>query len=290
MTQLQDRVGLTNDAFEVLLRTLVDDDELPEISNKSNIAIVCHRICVFELPDAVNVACFDSRFHASIPEHTRTYPIDPNIAKKQLRKYGFHGTSYAFITRSIAGGASARTIRGGKSWNTAIGLTPLAGLPGATRILFSIIPAKRISSHIPRAKDLHISRAEGILNKESGWKALTGKTNFGDIISRSDNTKHKLAFDIFADRICGYLGAYYVALGGRLDALLFASGIGEKSDMLRNAVVNQTSCLRFELDETANAHKIENVEQDVGNEGSRHRTLVCLTAEQFEMVRNCAEG
>jgi acetate kinase len=137
---------------------------------------------------------------------------------------------------------------------------------------------------------LHISRAEEILNKESGWKALTGTTNFGLIVSEHENNAaYKLAFDLFVDRICGYVGGYYVALGGRVDALVFAGGIGERSDVLRKAVVTQASCLGFEIDEAANSHKIEDVVQDVGRKSARHRTLVCLTDEQFEMARSCAE-
>lgn len=100
----------------------------------------------------VNVACFDTLFHSTLPPHVRTYPIDQEIARKNgLRKYGFHGISYSFITRSVAeflgkridetniialhlgSGASACAVKGGKSWDTSMGLTPLAGLPGATR-------------------------------------------------------------------------------------------------------------------------------------------------------------
>lgn len=174
-----------DDAFSLLLKTLIDDDDLREIKTKHDVAIASHRIvhggdydrsqlitqdtyhyiedlsdlaplhngpaltivdtCVKQLPDAVNVACFDSQFHSTIPPHIYTYPIDSNIAKKnRLRKYGFHGISYAFITRSTAeflkkdadevnvialhlgSGASACAIRSGKSWDTSMGLTPVA--------------------------------------------------------------------------------------------------------------------------------------------------------------------
>jgi acetate kinase len=185
-------VKTQDDAFRVLLRTLVEDRELGEIGRPEDVSIACHRVvhgggfaeaqlitedtyhrlealtdlaplhnapaleiiksCVQQLPQAVNVACFDSQFHASLPEHVRTYPINPDVARKnQLRKYGFHGISYQFITHSVAeflgkpagelniialhlgSGASACAIKGGKSWDTSMGLTPLAGLPGATR-------------------------------------------------------------------------------------------------------------------------------------------------------------
>lgn len=180
------------DAFGILLDTLIEDKDLPHINGKDDIGIICHRIvhggdyaeaqlisdetyyhlenlndlaplhnanslgivqaCVRDLPSARNVACFDSQFHATLPPHIRTYPINQEIAKSNhLRKYGFHGISYSFITRSTAeflgknvddlniialhlgSGASACAIKGGKSWDTSMGLTPLAGLPGATR-------------------------------------------------------------------------------------------------------------------------------------------------------------
>lgn len=190
--EVADTVKNQEDAFGLLLDTFVDDKELKEISSKEDIAIASHRIvhggdydcsqiitqdtyhhleelsdlaplhngvalsivdiCIKALPETVNVACFDSQFHTTIPPHIYTYAINPQIAKSnRLRKYGFHGISYAFITQSVAeylskdvgelnmialhlgSGASACAIKGGKSWDTSMGLTPLAGLPGATR-------------------------------------------------------------------------------------------------------------------------------------------------------------
>ena len=124
--------------------------DLAPLHNASALEIV--RGCIKDLPETRNIAVFDSQFHQTLPEHIRTYPIDQEIAKKNgLRKYGFHGISYSFITRNVAdflgkpasetslivlhlgSGASACAIRNGKSWDTSMGLTPLAGLPGATR-------------------------------------------------------------------------------------------------------------------------------------------------------------
>lgn len=98
----------------------------------------------------------------------------------------------------------------------------------------------------------------------------------------------KLAFDIFVDRILNYVGSYYVSLHGKVDALVFAGGIGEKSGLLRQRVTAESNCLGFEIDETLNGKKIEEVVQDVGKAGAKHRTLVCQTNEQFEMARYCA--
>lgn len=185
-------INSNEDAFKYILDHLVNDKGLSEISSRDDITHACHRVvhggdypaahvvdedtyhhledltdlaplhnasalaiikaCTKALPKAKNIAYFDSSFHATIPEAIRTYPIDPEIAKKnKLRKYGFHGISYAFITRSVAeylqkpesetniialhlgSGASACAIQNGKSLDNSMGLTPLAGLPGATR-------------------------------------------------------------------------------------------------------------------------------------------------------------
>jgi acetate kinase len=181
-----------DDAFSLLIETLIGDEELRCISSSDDVDGICHLVvhggdyeeaqvitedtyhhiealnglaplhngtalgiidlCFKQLPAAINIAYFDSQFHISIPDHISTYPIDPATARKNsLRKYGFHGISYAFITRSVArffnrpqggfsiialhlgSGASACAIKAGKSWDTSMGLTPLSGLPGATR-------------------------------------------------------------------------------------------------------------------------------------------------------------
>jgi len=98
----------------------------------------------------------------------------------------------------------------------------------------------------------------------------------------------KLAFDILVDRIVGYVGSYYVSLGGKVDALVFAGGIGEKSDILRKAVMESTECLGFAINEEKNGKNIGDVVQDIGRDGAKHRTLVCKTDEQSEMARYCA--
>ncbi|KAI9171973.1 putative acetate kinase [Paramyrothecium foliicola] len=285
--------------------------DLAPLHNGAALAIVDS--CMKELPQSTNVACFDSQFHTTIPSHISTYPINQEIAQKNhLRKYGFHGISYAFITRSVAqflgksasglniialhlgSGASACAIKGGKSWDTSMGLTPLAGLPGATRS-GSIDPslvfhyASDVGKLSPAStQQLHISRAEEILNKQSGWKALTGTTDFAQIAT-SKEPQHKLAFDIFVDRICGFVGSYYVSLEGKIDALVFAGGIGEKSHQLRAAVIERTSCLGFAIDGSRNESKVTEVVQDLSGSGAKHRVLVCQTDEQFEMARLCAE-
>ncbi|TKA29776.1 hypothetical protein B0A50_03140 [Salinomyces thailandicus] len=288
--------------------------DLAPLHNAGALTIVraVHEKC----PKATNVAFFDNAFHATLPLAARTYMIDPTRAKQnKLRKYGFHGLSYAFITRAVAtalskpagqlnlialhlgSGASACCIQDGKSIGTSMGLTPLAGLPGATRsgdvdpsLIFHFThEAGKLS---PKSSgSMHITQAEQILNKESGWQALTGTTDFGMITSKAEQGDEmcKLAFDIFVDRICDFVAAYYVKMGGKVDALVFAGGIGEKGVQLRQAIVGRLGCLGFELDDGANAAPADEVVAEVGAKGSRHRVLICQTDEQTEMARECAQ-
>lgn len=129
------------------------------------------------------------------------------------------------------------------------------------------------------SQKMHISQAEEILNKKSGWKALTGTTDFGHISSSSD-PQCRLAFDLFTDRIVNFVGSYYVKLEGQVDALVFAGGIGEKANLLRSRVVEKCQCLGFELDQQKNEDAIKETVHDISSQGATHRTLVCQTDEQ----------
>lgn len=281
--------------------------DLAPLHNAPALTIV--RAVTASLPKATNVAYFDSSFHSTVPPHIRTYAIDPAVAaRNKLRKYGFHGISYAFVVKAAAAhlrkpvertnivalhlgsGASACAIRAGKSLDTSMGLTPLAGLPGATRsgdvdpslVFHYTHDAGRPS---PKAsKDMHITTAEEILNKRSGWKALAGTTDFGKISSGEDEGC-RLAFDLFVDRIIGFVGSYYVKLEGEVDALVFAGGIGEKGEKLRRRVTEAVACLGFEIDEERNGKVGGDVVVDIGKEGARHRVLVCKTDEQASLLR-----
>jgi acetate kinase len=244
-----------------------------------------------------------------MPDYVKTYAIDQKIAKeKGLRKYGFHGISYSYITRTVANhlgkdvsdlnvialhlgsGASACAIKNGRSIDTSMGLTPLSGLPGGSRsedvdpsLIFHLISsASKMSPS--STKNLHISEAEEILNKQSGWKALAGTTDFSKIADPNAPESHKLAFNMFIDRIVGYVGTYYVKLGGKVDALVFSGGIGEKSPLLRERVIQQCSCLGFTIDLQHNINPDQNPVVEIGR-GQKSRTLVCKTDEEVSSLK-----
>jgi acetate kinase len=145
-------------------------------------------------------------------------------------------------------------------------------------------------------------KAEDILNTKSGWKCLTGTTDFGVITSKADLASHssannvnRLAFDLFTDRILTYVGSYYLKLDGQVDALVFAAGIGERSKELREAIGGKVKCLGFAgVDPEKNAAVDGNngVVIDVGapvatgvdSEPTAKRILVCRTDEQVSIV------
>jgi acetate kinase len=344
-----DKIETQEDAFRYILDHLTNDKGLSELNNKDDIHFTCHRVvhggdfpkaqiidketyhhiealsdlaplhnapalsivrAVADiLPDAKNIAYFDSSFHNTMPDYICTYPIDQSIAKKNgLRKYGFHGISYSFIVHAVSthldkpseelnivalhlgSGASACCIKNGKSHDTSMGLTPLAGLPGATRsgsidpsLMFHFTHSAGKPSRSSSEK-MHITQAEEILNKNSGWKSLTGTTDFGKI-SSSDRDEDQLAFNIFVDRISNYVAPYFAKLNGKVDALVFAGGIGEKGDRLRAAVVEGVQCLGFEIDEAKNGKQFEDVVTDITKSGAKYKTLVVQTDEQLEMAR-----
>ncbi|GES58424.1 acetate kinase [Aspergillus terreus] len=289
-------------------------EDLAPLHNYSALEII--RMCRKDLPSVRSITFFDSAFHQSLPEFVRTYPINQKIARaNKLRKYGFHGISYAFILRSAAeflgkpadktnllalhlgSGASMCAIKEGKSVDTTMGLTPLAGLPGATRsgsidpslVFHYTNDAGKLSP--ASTKEMHISTAEDILNKQSGWKALTGTTDFSKIaVENPPSAEHQLAFDIFVDRILGYIGSYFVKLSGQVDAVVFAGGIGEKSTLLRKTIIEKAQCLGFAIDNAANEKGPADgqVIMDISKKGGNGpRVLICQTDEQYEMAHSC---
>jgi acetate kinase len=128
---------------------------------------------------------------------------------------------------------------------------------------------------------LLINTAEKLLNAQSGWKALTGTSDFKEI-SMSSDPACQLAFDMFVDRIVGYVGSYFVKLDGKVDALVFSGGIGEHSALLRQEVVEACRCLGFELDKSKNEAKEDEGHPvyEIGDAETLPNVLVCRTDEQ----------
>lgn len=277
------------------------------------------RASLKSFPKSTNIAFFDSSFHNSLPDFIKAYPIDQKIAKeRKLRKYGFHGLSYHWIVRNVAkflekdeektsvialhlgSGASMCAIKNGESYDTTMGLTPLEGLPGGSRS--GTMDPSLIFHYSSRPADsdkvssVELSHAESILNLSSGFKALTGTSDFSEILATDPpNTESVLTINLFLDRILSFFGSYWLKLnGGRgsVDAVVFAGGIGESSSMFREMIVEGLRGLNGGFDELDHEKNEKGggsgeVVYSIGDGIGKTRLLVCETNEELEMVGEC---
>jgi acetate kinase len=198
------------------------------------------------------IAVFDTAFHASLPKEAYLYALPYSLYEEdKIRRYGFHGTSHAYLAKAAAkelkkelkdlnvitlhlgNGASACAIKNGKSIDTSMGFTPLEGLVMGTRC--GDIDAE-IVLYLQRELGKSQKEVEHILNKESGLLGICGENDLRAILDRDDE-RAKLARDMMVRRIQKYIGAYMVLLED-VDALVFSGGIGENSQEIRSAVMD----------------------------------------------------
>ncbi len=237
--------------------TVVDDAVLAEIErlipvaplhNPANLTGI--RTARALRPDLPQVAVFDTAFHTTMPESAARYAIDVKTADEhRIRRYGFHGTSHAYVSRATAellgkdpsetnvivlhlgNGASASAVRGGRCVDTSMGLTPLEGLVMGTRS-GDMDPA--VIFHLMRVGGMSADEIDTLLNKKSGLVGLCGDNDMREIRRRVDegDEQAELAFDIYIHRLKKYIGAYYAVLG-RVDAVAFTAGVGENAAPVR---------------------------------------------------------
>lgn len=201
-------------------------------------------------PNTPHVANFDTAYFQTMSEAAYTYAIDKNVAAEHsIRKYGFHGTSYAYLAHEaprvmgkrpdevniialhLGNGASACAMRAGRAIDTSMGLTPLAGLVMGTRT-GDIDPA--IAFHLGRSAGMSLDEIDHLFNRQSGMLGLTGYNDMRDVEKAAADGAHdaQLGLEIYCRRIRGYVGQYYAQLG-HLDAIVFTAGVGENSDVVR---------------------------------------------------------
>lgn len=243
---------------------------LAPLHNPGNLAGI--RAGKHAFPGTSQVAVFDTAFHQSMPSSSYTYAIDQDLAKNLgIRKYGFHGSSHSFVSKSAAkflgiepssfnavilhlgNGASACAIKGGKSFDTSMGMTPLAGLVMGSRS-GDIDPA--VIFYLIRQGGFTAEKVDELLNKQSGLLGVSGVSDFRDLLEKAQlgDQRAKLALELFVERIRHYLGAYAARLG-RLDAVVFTGGIGENSQVLRQMVCENMEILGLSIDEDLNKSK-----------------------------------
>lgn len=232
-------------------------------------AIYGMKACLELLPDVKNVVVFDTAFHMTMPEVAYMYAIPYEMyTDHAIRRYGAHGSSHRYVADELGkligglqgkkvvschlgNGSSITAIKDGKSIDTSMGYTPLAGVPMGTRS-GDIDPA--ILNAIADITGKNISEVTTYLNKECGLLGITGFTSdMRDIENNMDNPRVKLAFDMLCYSITKYIGAYSAAMGG-LDAVIFTGGIGENTVELRSQVMANFAYLGAEMDEEVNAN------------------------------------
>jgi acetate kinase len=252
-------------------------------------------------PELPQVAVFDTAFHATIPEAAARYAIDRATADRHgVRRYGFHGTSHAYVSRATAAllgkepsqvnvivlhlgnGASASAVRGGVCVDTSMGLTPLEGLVMGTRS-GDIDPA--VVFHLARVGGMTMDDIDRLLNKGSGLLGLCGDNDMREIGRRmaEGDEDAQLAFDVYIHRLRKYVGGYCAVLG-RVDAIAFTAGVGENSAAVREAALRGLEPLGIEIDAVRNAVR-GRAARFVSTKDSRVAVAVVPTDEEWEIAR-----
>jgi len=287
--------------------TLIDDVVEQEIANliplaplhnPGNLAGIIAARKAF--PHLSQVAVFDTAFHQSMPESSYRYAVDRGLAEKYaIRRYGFHGSSHSFVSRKAAeflnvelaafnaivlhlgNGASACAIKGGKSIDTSMGMTPLQGLVMGSRS-GDIDPA--IVFYLMREAGMNAEDVDQLLNKKSGMLGLTGMSDFRDVTESADagDRDAQLALEVFTGRVRHYLGAYLVELG-RCDAIVFTGGVGENAAAERAAICANLEPFGIHLDPERN-EKRDNQAREISTTGSNVKVLVVPTNEELEIA------
>ncbi|MFE9537715.1 acetate kinase [Streptomyces sp. NPDC006691] len=251
-------------------------------------------------PDLPQVAVFDTAFHTTMPESAARYAIDVATADAhRIRRYGFHGTSHAYVSRETArllgkapedvnvivlhlgNGASASAVRGGRCVDTSMGLTPLEGLVMGTRS-GDIDPA--VTFHLKRVAGMSADDIDALLNKKSGLVGLCGDNDMREIRRRCDegDEKAQLAFDIYIHRLKKYIGAYYAVLG-KVDAIAFTAGVGENAAPVREAAIAGLEELGLAVDGELNAVRADTARL-ISPEYARVAVAVVPTDEELEIA------
>jgi len=283
-----------NDAVLQMIEELIP---LAPLHNEVNLEGI--RISQKKAPNVAQVAVFDTAFHETMPKEAYLYALPYELYEgHKIRKYGFHGTSHAFVMREAAkamqkdakelnmitlhlgNGSSICAIENGKSIDTSMGFTPLEGLIMGSRC-GDIDPA--VVLYLQREIGLSVDEADDILNKYSGLLGICGQKDVREIQKRDDELS-RLALSMLTRRIKKYIGSY-MALLGRVDALVFTAGIGEHSSSLRAEILQNLELFGIVLDTKAN---LQNATL-ISSASSRIKVFVIKTDEELEIARECAE-
>ncbi|MCG5462022.1 acetate kinase [Micromonospora sp. MED01] len=285
---------LVDDAVLAAIKDLVP---LAPLHNPANLAGI--EVARAALPDVPQVAVFDTAFHHTLPEAAATYAIDRDTAERyDIRRYGFHGTSHAYVSRRTAellgrpyeqvntitlhlgNGASACAVANGRSVATSMGMSPLQGLVMGTRS-GDVDPT--VIFHLRREGGLSVDDIDDLLNHRSGLLGLTGVNDMREVLERraAGDRAAALAFDVYCRRITEYVGGYY-ALLGRVDAIAFTAGVGEHAAPVRAAALAGLGRLGIAVDDARNDGTGDRL---ISPDGAEVSVCVIRTDEEREIAR-----
>lgn len=286
--------------------TLITEDNIEKIYDIADMAPLHNaaeangiRAFMHVLPDVPQVAVFDTSFHRTIDPVHFMYALPYEYYERDaIRKYGAHGTSVYYIVNHMSeklnkpvdqlnmivchlgGGASLTAVKNGKSYDTSMGFSPLAGVPMGTRT-GDIDP-----SMIPRLMEregLSLEDVTDIFENKSGFLGISGvSSDVRDVREAAKTNKRaKLALDMFCNRVVRYIGAYYTEMGGA-DTIVFTAGIGEHEPLLRKKILEDLQVLGVKLGEEANE---KNGEHKITTDDSKIAAYVVPTNEELMIER-----
>ena len=294
--------------------TLVTDESIAKMEELSDLAplhnppaIIGVKACRAAMPNTPMAFVFDTSFHFTMPDYAYMYAIDyEDYQKYSIRRYGFHGTSHKFVSQEAAkylgkkpeelkiitchlgNGSSITAVKGGKSIDTSMGFTPLAGVPMGTRT-GDIDPA--VVEYLAQKKGMTLAEAINYLNKKGGVAGVSGvSSDFRDLRAARDkgNKRASLALDMFAYACKKYVGAYAAAMNG-VDCIVFTAGVGENTPCMIEAICGDMDYIGLEVDKEKNNEPNNGKLRDVTGKNSKVKVLIIPTNEELVIARETVE-
>ena len=291
---------------EKVIEAIEECCELGPLHNPANLTGI--RACEQLMPGVPQVAVFDTGFHQTMPDYAYLYALPYEYYEKyRIRRYGFHGTSHRYVsmraaamlgkkpeelnivTCHLGNGSSIAAIKGGKCYDTTMGLTPLEGIMMGTRC-GSIDPA--IVPLLMKKENLSPDEIDTIMNKKSGILGVSQVTSDNRDIeegARNGNKRYQLIESMIVHQLTKYVGAYAAAMGG-VDAVVFTGGIGENNPHYRARVAKNLEFMGVKIDSAANDKaKRTSDENDVSSADAKVKVLVIPTNEELMIAKDTKE-
>lgn len=274
---------------------------LAPLHNPANLQGI--QACIQKMPTTPQIAVFDTAFHQTIPPQNYIYPLPYDLYEKgKIRRYGFHGTSHRYVANECAklmnqpldqlklvtchlgNGSSICAVKNGKSFDTTMGFTPLAGVEMGTRCgdIDPFIPL-----YLQKNFSLSIEQVDDLMNKQSGFLGVTGlSSDLRDVTAKAKENHQRclLSLDILSYQVKKYVGAYAAEMNG-LDAVVFCGGVGENTEEVREISMKNMEMFGIELDDDRNFPHAR-VTREISTDSSSVRVYIIFTNEEIMIARD----